>query len=86
MKCGLRHIILHMNFQLFRASQVTLVVKNLPSNAGNIRDMSLIPGWERSPGGGHGNPFRYSCLKNPMDRKAWWVIVHKITKSLIQLK
>jgi len=86
MKCGLRHIILHMNFQLFRASQLALVVKNLPANAGNIKDMSLIPGWERSPGGGHGNPFHYSCLKNPMDRKAWWVIVHKITKSLIQLK
>ena len=76
MKCGLRHIILRMNFQLFRASQLALVVKNLPANAGNIKDMSLIPGWERSPGGGHGNPFHYSCLKNPMDRKAWWVIVH----------
>ena len=60
--------------------------KNLPANAGNLRDTGLIPGLERSPGGGHGNPFHYSCLKNPMGRKAWWVIVHTITKSLIQLK
>ena len=50
------------------ASQVALVVKNPLDNAGNIRDASLIPGSGRSPGGGHGNPLQYSCLKNPMDR------------------
>ena len=50
---------------------VVLVVKNLPANAGDMRDMGLIPGCERSPGGGHGNPLQYSCLKNPMDRGAW---------------
>ena len=44
------------------------VVKNLPANAG---DMSSIPGSERSPGGGNGNPLQYSCLGNPMDREAW---------------
>ena len=38
-----------------------------------------IPGWGRSPGGGHGNPLRYSCLENPMDRGAWWAMVHRVT-------
>ena len=48
-----------------------LVVKNSPSNAGNVRDMGLIPGLGRSPGGGHGNPLQYFCLENSMDRGAW---------------
>jgi len=42
-----------------------------PVNAGDIRDMCLIPGWERSPCGGHGNPHQYACLENPMDRRDW---------------
>ena len=46
---------------------VALVVKNLPANAGDTGDVSSIPGWERSPGGGCGNPLQYSCLENPMD-------------------
>ena len=50
---------------------MTLVVKNLPANAGDIRDMGSIPGPGRSLGGGHGNPLQYSCLKNPIDRGAW---------------
>ena len=50
------------------ASQVALVVKNPPADVGNIRDASLIPGSGRSPEAGHGNPFQYSCLENPMDR------------------
>ena len=54
------------------ASQVVLVVKNLPAKAGDIRDMGSIPGSGRSPGGGHGNPLQYSCLENSMDRGAWW--------------
>ena len=54
------------------ASQVALVVKKLPPNAGDIRDTDSIPGSGRSPGGGHGNPLQYSCLENPMDRGAWW--------------
>ena len=49
------------------ASQVALAVKNLPANVGDIRDMGLIPGSGRSPGGGHGKPLQYSCLENPMD-------------------
>ena len=49
------------------------VVKNSPASAGDIRDMGLIAGSGRSPGGGgHGNPLQYSCLENPMDRGAWW--------------
>ena len=63
------------------ASQVALVVKNLPANAGDIRDAGLIPGLERSPGGGHGNPLQYSCLENPTDRGTWWATVHGVIKS-----
>ena len=50
------------------AFQVVLVIKNLPDNTGDVRDMGLIPGLGTSPGGGHGNPLQYSCLENPMDR------------------
>ena len=63
------------------ASQVVLVVKNLPANAGDIRDMGSIPGSGRSPGGGNGNPLQYSCLENPMDRETWRAAVHRITKN-----
>ena len=44
-----------------RASQVLLVVKDLPANAGDARDTGSVPGWERSPGEGNGNPLQYSC-------------------------
>ena len=54
------------------ASQMALVVRNLPANAGDIKDKGSIPGSERSPGGGHGNPLQYSCPENPMDRGAQW--------------
>ena len=62
------------------------MVKNLPANAGDIRDEGLIPGLGRSPGGGHGNPLQYSCLENPMGRGAWQGTVHRDTKSQTQLK
>ena len=55
----------------FWASQAALVVKNPPASAGDIRDVGLIPGLGRSPGGGHGNLLQYSCLENPMDKGAW---------------
>ena len=55
---------------VLQASQVAVKVKNLPANAGDIRD-GFIPGSGRSPGEGHGNPLQYSCLENPMDRGAW---------------
>ena len=49
---------------------MALVVKNLPPNAGNVKDAGSIPGLEISPGGGHGNPLQCLCLENPMDRRA----------------
>ena len=52
-------------------SQVVLVVKNLPANAGGIWDMGLIPGSGRSPGGGHGNPLQYSCLEKQRSLEAY---------------
>ena len=58
------------------------VAKNLPANAGYLRDTGLISGSGRPSGGGHGNPpLQDSCLENPMDREAWWAIVHRVTKS-----
>jgi len=63
------------------ASQVALVVKNPPANAGVSRDVGLIPGSGRSPGVGNGNPLQYSCLGNPKDRE-----VHRVAKSQTQLK
>ena len=48
-------------------------------------DPGLIPGWGRSPGGGHGNPLQYSCLEKPMDRGAWCVTAHGVTKSWTRL-
>ena len=68
------------------ASQVALEVKNLPASAEDVRDVGLIPGSRRSPGGGHGNPLQYSCLENPIDRGAWWVMIYRVTKSWIRLK
>src|SRR5574337_1315653 len=57
------------------------VVKNLPANAGDIRDMGSIPGSGRSPGGRHGNPLQCSCLRNSMDRGALSAVVHVVAKS-----
>ena len=54
------------------------VVKNLPASIG---DMGLIPGSGRFPGGENGYPLWYSCLKNSMDRRAWWSTVHAVAKS-----
>ena len=71
---------------LYQASQVALGVKNPPANAGDIRDVSSIPGLGRSPGGGHGNPLQCSCLENPMARGAWWAAVHRVAQNQVQLK
>ena len=56
------------------------MVKNLPANAGDVRDTGSIPGSGRSPGKGNGNTFQYSCLENPMDRGAWQSTVHGVNK------
>ena len=50
-------------------------------NAGDTGDLGSIPGSGRSPGGGNGNPLQYSCLKNSMDRGAWWAIVQGVAKE-----
>ena len=68
------------------ASQVALVVKNLPVKEGDIRDTCSIPGSGRSPGGGNGNPLQYSCLENPMNRGGWWGTVCRVAKSQTRLK
>ena len=65
---------------------MVLGVKNLPANAGDLRDAGSIPGLGRSPGGGSGSPLWYSLLENPMDRGAWRVTVHRLAKSRTQLK
>ena len=67
-------------------SQVVQVVKNPPTNAGDVRDASSTPGLGRFPGGGHGNALQYSCLETPMGRRTWWATVHGITKSQNQTR
>ena len=60
---------------------MALVVKNPPASAGDIRDVGSIPGSGRSPGEGNCNPLQDSCLENPIERRAWWAIVLRVTKS-----
>ena len=67
-------------------SQVELVVKKLPTNAGDMRDAGLIPGSGRSLRGVYENSLWYFCLENPMGRGAWWATVNRVTKSQIWLK
>ena len=74
-------VVLSVDIRKGRTSQVALVVKNLPANAGDP-----IPGSGRSPGGGHSNPLQYSCPENPMDRGAWRATVHRVAQSQAQLK
>ena len=68
------------------AFQEVRAVKKPPANEGDLRGTGSIPGLGRSPGGGHGNPLQYSCLENPMERGAWWAIVHRAAKSQTRLK
>ena len=67
-------------FRLLPCLQVALVVKNLPTNERDVREVDSISESERYPGGGHGNPLQYSCLENPMDRGAWQATVHRVTR------
>ena len=64
-----------------RASQVAVVVKNLPANARDTRNTHSIPGMGRSPGEGHSNALQCSCLENPRDRGAWQATVHGVEKN-----
>ena len=71
----------HLNFSLE-------IVGSLHGSGGkesafNAGDLGLIPRLGRFPGGGNGNPLQHSCLENPMDRGAWWAIVHRVAKSRI---
>ena len=72
---------MYIPYRKNRTSQVALVVNNPSTSAEDIRDMGLISGSGRVPGGGQGNPFQYSCLENPMDRGAWWATVHRVAES-----
>ena len=62
------------------------MVKNVPANIGDARDMGSTPGVGRSSGEGNGNPVQYSCLGNPMDRGAWWATVHGVAKNWTRLR
>ena len=70
----------------FTSWRVVLGVKNPSANAGYVRNVGSVPGLGRSSGEGNGNPVQYSCLENPMDRGAWWAIVHWVAKSQTGLK
>ena len=61
--------------------QLVLVIKNLPDNPEEVRDVGSIPGSRRPPGGGHGNPYQYPYLENPIDRRVWQGTVHTVTNS-----
>ena len=61
------------------------MVKNPPDDAGDESDLSSIPGLGRSSGEGHGKPFQYSCLENPMDREAWRATAHGVVRSWTRL-
>ena len=82
-KCMCMYLI---QYAFLRASYVVIVVKNLPTSAGDLRDMDSIPGSGRHPREGPGNPLQYSCLENPMDRGAWRATVHGVWKSQAQQK
>ena len=70
----------------FPASQAALVVKDPPANAGDITGSSLIPGLERSPGEGQGNPLWYSCLENSIVKGAWQAVVYRVANSQTQFE
>ena len=65
---------------------MALVIKNAPTNAGDIRDIGSIPGSRRFPGEGNGDPLQYSCMENLIDSGAWWATVHVVAKNQTQLK
>ena len=68
----------YMTISSTGASQMA---QNLLASTRNAGDVGSIPGSKRSPEGGHGNPLQYSCLRNSMDRGAWWATVHGVAKS-----
>ena len=73
------HTHTHTHTHTYISSQVALMVKNLPANAGDIKYVGLVPGLGRFSGGWHGNSLQHSCLENPMDKGDWWATVHGVT-------
>ena len=73
-------VFLKLIYSIPTSSQVALVVKNLPANVGDIRDVGLIPGLGKSLGEGNGNPLQYSCLENPIDKGARQAIIQSQTQ------
>ena len=71
----------YLPLSIYKKGVPGAVVKNLPVNAGDLGNVSFVSGLGRSPGGGNGNPFQYSCLENSTDRGAWWTTVHGVTKE-----
>ena len=69
------------HFTIWATREVSLVVKNLPTNAGDTRDTDSITGLGRSPRAGHGKPHQYTCETNPMDKRDWQSTVHGVSKS-----
>ena len=69
-----------------QASQVALVVKNPPANAGDITRHGFDPWVGKIPSRGHPNPLQYSCLENILDTGAWWTVIHRLAKSWTQIK
>ena len=67
--------------QMVESPERASLVAQMVESACNAGDLGSIPGSGRSPGEGNGNPLQYSCLENPMDRRAWWATVHGVTKS-----
>ena len=78
-------VVTHFHNNLESLFHMILMVKNLPANAEDIRNMGSTPGLGRSSGGGHGNPLWYSCLENPMNRGAWRATVGGVTKGRTRL-
>ena len=83
--CGVDRYWIKVLVPLLWTSQVAAVVKNLPANSGDTRDLSSILGSGRSSGVGNGNPLQYSCLGNPMDWRNCWATVYGITKNWLWL-
>ena len=81
-----RHYCSYCIFHTSWASQVVLVVKNPPANAGDVRGTSSIPGLGRPLRGEHGNPLEHSCLENSTDRGVWKATVHRVAQCQTWLK
>ena len=79
------YVVLINIFEYYLTSQVVRVVKNLPANAGDAKDVGSIPGWGQSPAVGNGNSLQYYCLENSMDGGTWWATVHRVTKNQTRL-